>query len=60
MGNVSLYKYRSGGGVMERLIKDGDGMCREKGGVVLRIRHEICQIFYTIRLLTKKFLPESA
>ena len=37
MGNVSLYKYRSGGGVMERLIKDVDGMCREKGGVVLRM-----------------------
>ena len=23
-------------------------------------RHEICQTFYTSRLLTKKFLPESA
>ena len=31
MGNVSLYKYRSGGGVMERLIKDGDGMCTVQG-----------------------------
>ena len=30
------------------------------GGIWEKIRHEICQAFYTSRLLTKKFLPESA